>query len=289
MVAPAVLAAGSAILKYAPKIWNGVQNVMSLFGNKSNSAQVSFDLSKKLQEHQYQLNRLTRQTSFQDTRHSLEAAGYNPLLAVGEQAQGGTFGASLNVQDPNSENLQNRLSKIATLVNIASQRSQAQVNSANASLANEQSKATVQDVINKKNTTSAQVSLLNAQTEKQKLDNDITRQYGLQSAKANLEYIKSSSSKNYSDVSVNNAERNLKKAQIGQINATTAQIDAQNSALKSQAEWYKKHPYAARYTQWVNNVIAPTVGSFVGTTQGYSNMRNATGNQKQFVKTKGKH
>ena len=105
----------------------GVQTMgllSSIFGD-SNSAAASLAASMALQNHQYELNRKTRQTAYQDTRYSLESAGYNPLLAVGQQAQGGTFGASLSVQDPKSENLQNALA-------TAQMASQAKLNSAQA-------------------------------------------------------------------------------------------------------------------------------------------------------------
>lgn len=279
MVAWAAL--GAAAAKYAPKVINGVQNVMSLFGNKSNSALQSFEYSKALQQHQYELNRLTRQTSFQDTRQSLEEAGYNPLLAVGNQSNGGTFGASLNVTDPETENLQNRLAKVSALVNIAQQRSQAQVNSANAALAQEQSKATVQDVINKTNSTSAQVALLNNQAQSQAIDNEIKRQTGLNSALANIEYIKSTTHSNYSNIALNRAEQALRRAQIGSVNAMTKQTNLQNSAIKAQSDWYNEHPKAASYVNWMNNVVSPTVGAITGATQGYSNVRNASGKGKR--------
>lgn len=286
MVAWAAL--GAAAAKYAPKIINGVQNIMGLFGNKSNSAKVSFEYSKALQQHQYDLNRLTRQTAFQDTRQSLENAGYNPLLAVGQQAQGGTFGASLNVQDPETENLSNKLAKISAMVNIAQQRSQAQVNSANASLAEQQSNATVQDTINKTNSTSAQIAFMKQQEESQRLDNEIKRQTGLNSALASIKYMKSMTDSNYSNVYLNRVEAGLKNAQIGNIKAMTTQTNAQNSAIKAQADWYDKHPKASNYTNWLNNVVAPTVSAFTGSTQGYSNIRNASGNSKQYVKKGGK-
>ena len=67
-----------------------------LGGSSANSGLDSFKYSKALQENQYELNRKTRQTAFQDTRSDLEKAGFNPLLAVGSQSQGGSFGASLN-------------------------------------------------------------------------------------------------------------------------------------------------------------------------------------------------
>ena len=101
----------------------------SFFGGDSDSAKQSYLYSRALQQHQYELNRKTRQTAYQDTRYSLEQADYNPLLAVGQQANGGTFGATMNVTDPKTENLQNALS-------VAQANSAIRLNSAQARLAN---------------------------------------------------------------------------------------------------------------------------------------------------------
>lgn len=53
---------------------------------------LSYQHAKKLQNHQYNLNRKALREYYSNTRHSLESAGYNPLLATQQGAQG--FSAS---------------------------------------------------------------------------------------------------------------------------------------------------------------------------------------------------
>lgn len=96
----------------------------SLFGG--NSAKQSLSYSKALQNHQYQLERQSRQTAYGDTRKSLEDAGYNPMLAVGQQSGSLPVGNQLTVQDEKSERLQNSIalgSAIANMRNLWSQTS----------------------------------------------------------------------------------------------------------------------------------------------------------------------
>ena len=151
---------------------NGVINAMglfsSLFGDSgANSARMSYEYSKALQKHQYELNRKTRQTAFQDTRQSLEEAGYNPLLAVGQQSQGGTYGAGISVQDPKSENLQNALA-------MANYATQAKLNSAQAFNQIRQGQLTTaqaNNLISQSRLNSAQTALSNLQSNAQAINN----------------------------------------------------------------------------------------------------------------------
>lgn len=260
----------TALYTYAPaikKIGGAILNGMSLFGNKSNSAQKSFEYSKALQQHQYELDRSFRQTAFGDTRKSLEDADYNPLLAVGQQAQGGSFGASMSVQDPNTENLQNRLAKISQMVEIASQRSQAKLNSANSSLADTQSKVSVGQLELEKQRNSAQVGLLQAQQDRQELENDVYRQTGLNSARAQIENLRADTNSKHEQSRLYRVEQSLRNAEIGEVGATIRKINAdrensevQNSALRAQnkelwrwQKWQDKHPKHVNRSMYMRN------------------------------------
>lgn len=136
---PALKVAGKAVGSWLGKYGGSSMGLFgSLFG--SNSAKKSFEYSKKLQEHQYQLERQSRQTVFQDTRQSLESAGYNPLLATGQQASSLPVGNQMSVQDDRTENLQNAISAISALSGVKLNNAQSQASSAGASLALEQAK-----------------------------------------------------------------------------------------------------------------------------------------------------
>lgn len=233
-----------------------------LFGG-SNSAYKSYKYSKMLQENQYELNRKTRQTAFQDTRQSLEDANYNPLLAVGQQAQGGTYGASMSVTDPSTERLQNALNTASAISTIAQQKSQSKLNSAQTSLSEAQTEATNSNIINQQAITSAQVALLKSQTEAQNISNTVENLYALDRANTQIkqmnssiglmqEQAKSEGAKRalmQTEQAVNRAQIGVLGAQVGQIGAITNNIN-QNSAnaviqgkiLGRQNVWEQKHP-----------------------------------------------
>lgn len=78
-----------------------VTGLMNSAGAAVSAAQ-NYKYSKKLQEHQYDLNRKALREQFANTRYSLESAGYNPLLAVGSSAQGFSAGASASGGDLSS-------------------------------------------------------------------------------------------------------------------------------------------------------------------------------------------
>ena len=141
----------TAALTALPYIIRGaglVSSAMGLFGGSSSSE--SFKHSSALMQKQYDLYRQSRQTAYQDTRQSLEAAGYNPLLAVGQQATGSMPSATLNVQDPKLEKIQSAIGIAQAIANLKSTNSQVSlnktqedVNSATKMLIGEQQKRTL--------------------------------------------------------------------------------------------------------------------------------------------------
>lgn len=113
---------GSFIANDPSTFINGVSSVMGLFGN---SAKQSYKYSKKLQEHQYALERQSRQTAYQDTRQSLEAAGYNPLLAVSDQSGSLPVGNQMSVTDPATERLTNGIALASAIADLKLKKAQA--------------------------------------------------------------------------------------------------------------------------------------------------------------------
>lgn len=57
-------------------------------GTSALSSLANYKYAKNLQSHQYKLNQQALRSQYQNTRYSLTQAGYNPLLAVGANAQG---------------------------------------------------------------------------------------------------------------------------------------------------------------------------------------------------------
>lgn len=113
---------GSFLKDNSGSILQGGSSLMGLFGG--NSAKKSFEYSMALQQHQYDLERKSRQTAYQDTRQSLEAAGYNPLLAVGQQSGSLPVGNQMNVTDPATEKLQNSIALANAIADIKLKKAQ---------------------------------------------------------------------------------------------------------------------------------------------------------------------
>ncbi len=115
------------ISNVSSNILNMGGKLMGLFGSSSNSAAKSFEYSKALQQHQYELERQSRKTYYQDARSSLEAANYNPLLAVtgGSSAASLPVGNQMSVTDPKTERLQNGLALANAIADINLKKAQA--------------------------------------------------------------------------------------------------------------------------------------------------------------------
>lgn len=202
-------------------------DILSLLSSafSANSAGHSLKASKALMERQYELNRLTRQTAYQDTRQSLVEAGYNPLLAVGQQSQGGSFGASLSVQDPKSENLQNAL----TSANLASQ---TKLNSAQAYNQIQQGQLTTaqaNNLLSQSKLNSAQTALTNLQQNAQAINNLHLPQVLKSQIKLN---------NNTAQAQLINANANQVSAQANMMNAGSNRMNAHtNSAVGASQQW----------------------------------------------------
>lgn len=226
--------------------------VMGLFGSKSSadSAQVSYNYSKLLQENQYELNRKTRQTFYQDTRQSLEEAGYNPLLALNQSNSNASYGASMNVTDPRTERLQNKLATLGAV-------SQAYSNSAQANLHNKNAFATVLNALNNTNQTNANVGLLNSQAQGQQIQNFIQNATGLQTAMATLKNIKAQTSNYHSQNLLNNAQIKVANATANLVSNQAQNVGYSNVVSSAQAQWYKNHPKLAQFGIGAQNFGTP--------------------------------
>lgn len=230
----------------------------SMFGSNSNSAMTSYILSKKLQEHQYELNRMTRQTAYQDTRYSLENAGYNPLLAVGQQAQGGTFGASLSATDPKTENLQNSLQ-------VAQANSQVRLNSAqayNAFMQGNLTTAQANNLISQSRLNSAQQSLVNLQSNAQAINN------------LHLPSVLKSQIR----LNNNQAQASIINAQANQTSALANQMNAQTNKMVGKSSAWRNYNQSLGYS--THGSIGPVSFSHTGNPNLYSLSTNSNSQTK---------
>lgn len=240
-------------------------------GSSANSGLDSYKYSRWLQEHQYELNRKTRQTSFQDTRYDLEQAGYNPLLAVGQQSNGGTFGATLNTQDPKSERLQNLLSSIQTASGV-------HLNSSQAVLNNRNGLATIQNALNNTNQTNANIGLINQQAIGQGIQNNIQSAYGManmyhtiQNLIAQTGNYKAQSALAHAQIPVAKALSSVYTNTAHLVNAQTQGQLNNNVVSARHAQWINNHPILSGFGLGMQQVgvptgqtVAPLVGAGAG-------------------------
>lgn len=249
MVANAIASALPALLSAGMAFSGGATS--------ADSSLQSYKYSRALQQHQYELNRQTRQTAYQDTRYSLEQAGYNPILAVGQQANGGAFGATLNAQDPKTERLNN-------VLNSLSNYSQLRLNSANAYnqiMQGRLTNAQAYNLISQSRLNSAQTGLVNLQQNAQAIQNLHLPSY----LKSQILYNN------------NTAQANMMNAQSNQINANANMMNARtNSAVGASTAW-RNYNQSLGYTTSYH--IGPSGVSYSHT--GNSNIQPPGSTQKK--------
>lgn len=230
----------------------------------STSSQATRALNQSLMKYQYQLERQSRQTSFVDTKKDLMSAGYNPLLAVGNQSNyvpvsSNVQGTSQGVED--SQLGVNRAQMAETASNIINTSSATQSQVKRNAIMNDND---TQSTIGQWMKTLAEVGNINSATTGQSIQNQIQNLYGEKTALANLHNIlentnlsRKQQEKISSDIAMSsvmsqyyNALRNQSMAQQGLINA---QIQTENSARVGQnisnqlenqfAGVARRHPY----------------------------------------------
>lgn len=203
----------------------GVGLFNSLFGKSSNSAKQSLSLNKKLMDYQYKLERESRQHHFEDTRFDLENAGYNPMLAVGQQSNYTPVSSGVVPQSGVQES-----SELATTM--------AGVSSAMSGIArnkvmnqNDTLNSLGQFALNK-----SEVNLNNMRADYQAEQNRIQKLTGLTQAMATIKNLESSTSANNSAVKANLASAS--KAGAEAINQTL-----ENQVKSDEVAYRGRHPY----------------------------------------------
>lgn len=228
------------------------------------SAKATQALNQNLMDYQYALERQSRQTSYGDTRIDLENAGYNPLLAVGQQSNITPVSSGVSTDSSQVENANVGATKLGMLSSIAdtinqtsATRSQVKRNNVMNTLDQQNSIANIQKV-------GAEIGQIFSATRGQEIQNDIQNITGLDKAKAEIDSIvagtnlsRKQAEKVVSDINTNNilvgvynAQRRAQEAQTGMYNAQTQNINSStkaqniNNALESQWQGIaKRHPY----------------------------------------------
>lgn len=235
---------GSAAIGAGATLASGAMN--SAMGYLANYR--SYKYAKKLAKYNYNLERESRQTSYGDTRKSLEDAGYNPMLAVNQQSQGLTP-SSTGINASSSE------IDIAGAINSAmALRDQVKRNDT-------LNTVDLQNAENNAISTMQNSALTKAQTENQLIKNDVDKVTALDTAYAQLDDITAHSAKqrqeirnlkqdvqesqsriikNLSDVDVN-------KANVLNVNSATTGQNLRNQSEQDYIKWLNDYGDGDKY------------------------------------------
>lgn len=213
-------------------------------GLMSNSAKVTRNLNQNLMDYQYALERQSRQTSYQDTRMDLEGAGYNPLLAVGQQSNYTpvSSGVSANSQGVEASTIAGNSSM--AMKNLSDVRN-------NTKSTNVLAKA--QNYINDLNI--AKAELTRSQTTGQDITNRVDNLYKESQALENLELTKDQRRSISQDIAES-------ISRVANITKDTELKQNQINSGKAMADFYAKHPNVAIAMGLLGNLFG---GSGVGT------------------------
>lgn len=187
----------------------------------SNSAKATQNLNQRLMDYQYALERSSRQTSYQDTRKDLEAAGYNPLLAVGQQSNYVPVSSGVSAQSSMQEGMGNfnagtsSLSDLASVAKVGSDiKSSEFINRLNAT----------QSLLNSANTDYVQ-----SQNVYQQLITSLEKQFGGKLRQGQLDEIKSR-------IMTNSTQQKLNLANANSAMASAAQSSAISESIRQNVE-----------------------------------------------------
>lgn len=225
-------------------------------GLMSNSAKVTQNLNQKLMDYQYALERQSRQTSYQDTRMDLEGAGYNPLLAIGQQSNYTPVSSGVSANSQGVEGSTIASNSSMAMKNLSDVRN-------NTKSTNVLAKA--QNYINDLNI--AKAELTRSQTTNQDITNNVDRAYKESQALENLELTKDQRRSISQDI----AESIKRTENIGKQSEL---LENQISSGKALAEFYKSHPQVALAFQLMN---ALSGGNILGTSANFASILGRIG------------
>lgn len=242
----------------------------SVYNDKylSNSSKATLTLNQQLMDYQYALERQSRQSSFQDTRKDLESAGYNPLLAVGNQSGYTSVGSGVSTSDAETQDIANNLSR--------AQAEQGYINSATSAYgtynqARNLTKQTDSNVISSKYENALNIAkeeLTHSQTRGQDIQNDIQDSYGKEQALANLDLTKQQKNNLSRQMDVMQAQamfyRQMTDTQSAQSELLRQQRDLQESARA----WHKAHPKMTGFSYGLKNLLTGNYGNSNGSAIG---------------------
>lgn len=236
----------------------GVFDALIGAGSSALSQIMSYAYQKKLMKYEYDLARKSRQTSFGDTRQSLESAGYNPMLATGVQSNSITPSASAPAApDP--------ASMVSALASSKAQKDTAKRNE----VLNEVDR---QRAGNEARVNMQQEALLRSQTDSQELQNDVNRITLLDKAQEELEGMRAHSARERQEINeskqrIKESKSNITKnmSTVGMINSATSGQNLSNEYMRYKNEEERGYQsYRKQYPNAVNTGYALRATGFKG-------------------------
>lgn len=215
------------------------------YGYTSMLNRQTYDYSTALTRQQYNLERESRQSSFQDTRKDLESAGYNPLLALGQQSGYVNVGQSMSGNSFNMPDSSSVFSAIGAATNYA------------------QTKSNIESSKYTNDLNLALTEKARSEARGQDINNIIEDSYGLIRAQQEIDNMKKQGLLSEAQSKYYKKQLAVANSQIA-LNSANAQVLRSQNALNDQAydlqepsrRFAKKHPVVHGTLNRVNPVSA---------------------------------
>lgn len=230
------------LAKYTNALYQASENALL-----SNSAKATIDTNKQLMQYQYALERQSRQTSYGDTRKDLESAGYNPLLAIGQQSNYTPVSSGVQANDAETQDVANANLRANTMSSVLGTATSAYSAYNQATNLTKQTASNILSSNFANDLNSARTELTRSQAVGQDIQNAIQNATGLKQAIANLDLTNFQKNKLSQDIaeSQSNILRNSALAEESRSRKLLNEQQAQTQG--HYASYMNRHP-------WINTV-----------------------------------
>lgn len=244
----------------------------------SNSALATLDVNRQLMNYQYELERASRRSSFNDTKYDLLTAGYNPLLAVGHQSNYTPVSSGVSAIDRETEAINNNASKVSAVSSLANMASNTYATMQQGQRFKSMNMTDLINALSNRSLNAAKIENLNSATIGQDIQNNIQSLVGLDQAVATLRNTQSNTRLNeqqikklQSDIVTSNYENLLLQSQAQNNNITSALASQNMPRAVNASNWERRHPRLSGFLYGIGKMsgAVPNVFFKGGTTHNH--------------------